>query len=230
MFSLAVVGGIGFLPVWFCRSSDRYTAEELQKKDNGWTTLFGQVYDFDKLPHPEGINGTRGTKLMKGKDATKLFPRVPIGLLPQYCKNSNKLAKGYYNDLVTPNCSQLTPENITAGLHCHTRVIGKQSADNAFKKYRQGTVVMPTWDLASRQGMEWIRIGKSIYNVTEYINALRDPETLAIDTGSDHPHAYLNEKLHQIVVNKRAQDATDLFNLYFPISANDTDGIADQRL
>ncbi len=205
--SAFVVGGIGFLPIYFCRSSTRYTAEELQHRDEAWTSLYGRIYIFDStFRHPGGNDGTM--KQLIQKDASKLFPRAPLTALPNYCLDAEK--SKYIARFQQPKCD-LTEEDVSEGAYCHDSIVGLQTSYAIFDPWLDGQVVIPRWELEEEMDMQYLLIKNKIYNVTQYINGLRDPHTYRIDKSPDHPNAYLAKSLHLAIVNKVNQDATQVF-------------------
>lgn len=205
--SAFVVGGIGFLPIYFCRSSTKYTATELQKREASWTSLYGRIYIFDKtFRHPGGNEGTMDRYIKK--DASSLFPRAPLTTLPNFCLNMDK--SEYIAQFNQPVCD-LTEEEVLEGAYCHGSVVGVQTSYNTFEPWLDGQVVIPRWELEEDEEMQFVLIDNKIYNVTQYINALRDPQTNRLDKDPNHPNAYLSESLHLTIVNKVNQDATQVF-------------------
>ncbi len=206
-FSLLIVGGIGFLPIFFCRSSTRYTAEEAKEENPDWVTVYGNLYNLAayESQHPGGADTIRA---YRGEDASNRFPRLPMGWMPEYCMNSNKTDYIKAN-FITPECV-LSTEETEEDPFCHVNTAGLDSVRNLLSDYREGVVVVPQWDLGKEE-QQWIRIDKNIYNVTQYVDSLRDPATRRIVTSPSHPNALLNENLHLVLVNKLNQDATSVF-------------------
>ena len=205
--SAFVVGGIGFLPIYFCRSSTKYTSTELQKRDESWTSLYGRIYIFDKtFRHPGGNEGTVDRYIKK--DASPLFPRPPLTAMPSFCLNMNK--SEYIAQFNQPTC-ELTEEDVLEGAYCHDSIVGVQTSYAKFEPWLDGQVVIPRWELEEEKEMQFVLINNQIYNVTQYINALRDPQTNRLDKDPNHPNAYLSESLHLTIVNKVNQDATQVF-------------------
>ena len=57
-----------------------------------------------------------------------------------------------------------------------------------------------------------------IYNVTDYIEGLKQVQLeFSYDTSHQNDYAYLNEPLHNLIVNKANEDASELFHVVFPI-------------
>jgi hypothetical protein len=205
--SAFVVGGIGFLPIYFCRSSDRYTTEELQQRDEAWTALYGRIYIFgNTFRHPGGNDGTMNQLIQR--DASKLFPRAPLTALPNFCLDMEK--SEYIAQFQQAKCD-LTEEDLLGGAYCHDSIVGLQTSYAVFDPWLDGQVVIPRWELEEEMDMQYLLIKNKIYNVTQYINALRDPHTYRLDKDPDHPNAYLAKSLHLAIVNKVNQDATQVF-------------------
>lgn len=205
--SAFVVGGIGFLPIYFCRSGTKYTTAELQKRDDRWTSVFGRIYIFDNtFRHPGGNEGAidRYTR----KDASSLFPRAPLTALPNFCFDMEK--SEYIAQFNQAHCD-LTEEALLEGAYCHDSIVGVQTSYATFEPWWDGQVVIPRWELEDDQEMQFVLINNKIYNVTQYINALRDPQTNRLNKDPRHPNAYLQEALHLTIVNKVNQDATKVF-------------------
>lgn len=207
LFSLLVVGGIGFLPIFFCRSSTRFTADEAKKENPAWVSVYGGLYNLGAFEskHPGGAQTIRD---YRGKDASKLFPRLPIGWLPEYCMNGNKTNYIKAN-FIEPVCD-FTTEDLEDNPFCHVNQAGLDGVRRLLSDYREAVLVVPQWDLGKDE-QQWIRIDKNIYNVTQYIDSLRDPATRRIDRSPDHPNALINQNLHLVIVNKLNQDATSVF-------------------
>ena len=167
--SAMVVGGIGFLPLYFCRNSGVYTKEDIwQQEGAAWVTIFGKVYEMNKYIDSH-LGGRDGILKFLGSDASKLFPRLPAGQLPSFCLN---LDKGeYYTQNSLPTCTELTDVDMATNVPCHDSIVGLKEVRSKMKDYRKGELVIPKWQLGD-DGMQWIQVGKSIYNVTQYVNGL----------------------------------------------------------
>lgn len=167
--SAIVVGGIGFLPIYFCRNSGLYTKEDIwQQKGKAWVVIFGKVYDMKNFIDRH-VGGREGVLQFLGNDATKLFPRIPAVQLPSLCLNLNK--GQFFTDNSEPVCAEFTNLDIVTNLPCHDSIVGLREVRNRMKDYKTGDLVIPRWQLGDN-GMQWIRVGKSIYNVTQYVNGL----------------------------------------------------------
>merc|ERR1719217_1791667 len=60
----------------------------------------------------------------------------------------------------------------------------------------------------------WVSIHDRVYNVTRYVNDIRNVQTKQIE--KDHPMAYLEPTLNNLVINKLNEDATELFLSVYP--------------
>jgi hypothetical protein len=165
-----MVGGIGFLPIYFCRQSDLYTQEEIWKQQGeAWITIFGKIYNMDSYVnrHPGGRDGILD---FLGNDATKLFPRTPPNQLPAFCLDTSKTE--YLSEHQTPHCPLITDLDKLTDVPCHDWVVGKRTVEDQFRSYREADLVIPNWQRGA-DGMRWLQIGKNIYNVTQYVDGLR---------------------------------------------------------
>ena len=211
MLSLFIVGGIGFLPIYFCQASTLYTTEQLdQVVGEEFITLYGKIYDVSDFGkrHP---GGPQAIANFVGEDATSLFPRTPPSQLPAFCLDLSKTE--YLTQHQTPECD-IPEEYLAKGAVCHDSLVGKGSVDNRFKTLKKGDIVMPDSAIGA-DDMQWIVIDKNIYNVTQYVDGLRHNRTNVISTDPSHPNAYLLEALHLMIVHKLNQDATAVYNDVF---------------
>ena len=150
-------------------------------------------------------------KQINGDDATGMFPRTPPASLPAFCLDLAK--SSYLSTHTTPYC-EIDADDYAKGAVCHNRLVGKRNVDNTFRGYKTGDVVIPDWSLGD-DGMQWIMVGKSIYNVTQYVDGLRHNRTNVVIEDPGHPNAYLMEALHLMIVHKLNQDATQVYNDLF---------------
>lgn len=128
---------------------------------------------------------------------------------------------------------------------CHVSFAGIDEMDERLGEYQKGILVMPGWDIGTngiRDGTQVIVIDNAVYNVTRYIDGLRyvihrvgvfscspwhslltlfsllfpRTRTFAIDPNHEtNDNAYLSEPLHNLIVNKVNEDATELFHTVF---------------
>ena len=213
--SAAMVGGIGFLPIYFCRPSGLYTYQEIWKQQGeAWTTMFGTIYDMaDYIDHHPG--GRQGILDFLGNDASKLFPRLPPNQLPAFCLDITKTE--YLSENQEPVCTLLDEIDRLTGVPCHDWLVGKREVQKYFEPYQTAKLVIPTWELG-KNGMQWITIDKNIYNVTQYVDGLRHNKTGVINEDPAGPNAYLYKSLHLLIVNALNQDATELYHDLFDTS------------
>lgn len=73
-------------------------------------------------------------------------------------------------------------------------------------KYERGSVAYRLKDLESDKYTEWLMVRNRIYNVTKYLDAIKDNVTGDVDLESEN--AYLSEDLNRLIINKRGEDAT----------------------
>lgn len=169
--------------------------------------MYGNLYNLGAFEtrHPGGAETIRD---YHGKDASHRFPRLPMGWLPDECMNTNK-TEYIKATFIEPVCD-LSTDELEENTFCHTNQAGLDSVRRLLSDYREGALVVPQWELGKDE-QQWIRIDKNIYNVTQYVDSIRDPATRRINTSPDHPNALLNQQLHLVLVNKLNQDATSVF-------------------
>ena len=212
--SLFFVGIFGFVPVLLCQERTVYTLADVQERtDENWITLKGNVYDVTGLfeRHP---TGPAGIEAFLHDDASRLFPRLPPAALPAYCTNPSKIAATESLQSKTPICSDFTDEDIKNGLPCHDFVAGRNATLKFMGEFHQGQQAHDEAGLLDSAFTFWVSIHESVYNVTDYINSIRNEQTKQIE--KDHPLAYLEQKLNNLVINKLNEDATELFVSLFP--------------
>ena len=212
--SLFFVGIFGFVPVLLCQERTVYTLADVQERtDENWITLKGNVYDVTGLfeRHP---TGPAGIEAFLHDDASRLFPRLPPAALPAYCTNPSKIAATESLQSKTPICSEFTDEDIKNGLPCHDFVAGRNATLKFMGEFHQGQQAHDEAALLDSAFTFWVSIHESVYNVTDYINSIRNEQTKQIE--KDHPLAYLEQKLNNLVINKLNEDATELFVSLFP--------------
>jgi len=223
LVSAGFVGGIGFLPIYFCRSSDLYTQQEIWKQSGeAWITIFGTIYNMKRFvnSHP---GGTKGIRDYLGNDASHLFPRLPPAFLPPICVDASK--SEYLSTHTTPHCPLLSREERLIDVSCHDQLVGVSAIRDYFGPEHEARLVIPSWRLGEN-GMKWIRVDKTIYNVTSYIDGLRNNRTTVLDESHDNPNAFLMEKLHEFIVTTVNSDATAVWNELFP--SEDIRGCMDE--
>lgn len=201
-------------PTLLCTSkTDSYDIENVAElgKDK-LISVFGTVYDISKYidRHPGGSN----IMSYLGKDVSRIFPRLPASELPEYCIDRSK-NMSLFEDV---RCSQMSAEDYIRGVPCHNSsdAVGVQRFKKKFEKYEEGKLVIPQWKLMKKgmpDGTMFIVLGDSVYNVTQYVDLMRDPETLLFDSNeiSDHENAFLNKVLHDLIFHKLNEDASVIF-------------------
>jgi hypothetical protein len=98
-------------------------------------------------------------------------------------------------------------------LHCHTNVVGFSGISRAFGEYEKGILAHRPQNIKNDAHTEWVMIYNRIYNVTSYIEGITDKTTGKINADSEN--AYLNEDLTSLIVNKRGEDATRIYEALY---------------
>jgi len=167
--SAAIVGGIGFLPIFLCRSSDQFTQREINnQRGKAWVTIFGTIYDVRNYikRHP---GGSQQISDFLGQDASDLFPRPPPSALPTFCldtaKNSSLASE--------VSCPNLADREDGDKLLCHTSMVGPEGVRAVMKGYRTADMVVAPWKLGEDEEMSYVVLDSSIYDVSGYIDGLR---------------------------------------------------------
>ena len=129
-----------------------------------------------------------------------------------YCLNTTKT--DYLARTQIPHCPQLTGIDALKGRLCHDWLVGTFRIEEQIRGYREAKLVVSSWDLG-KDKMKWVRINKNVYNVTQYINGLRNSKTQTIDKDHSHPNAYLYKQLHLLIFYSLGPNATELYNELF---------------
>lgn len=205
--SAVFIGVSGVIPMLLCRETTVFTMDEIEARDRteDWTVIFGRIYDIKEyIPlHPGGDSILD----VVGGDASKVFPRRPIGRLPDSCMNPDAELS---TEVV---CSEFDEVDKLVDLHCHTNIVGFGGTSRAFGKYEKGILAHRPQNLKNDVNTEWIMIYNRIYNVTSYIEGITDETTGKLDPESEN--AYLNEDLTTLIVNKRGEDATAVYEALY---------------
>lgn len=168
--------------------------------------MFGRIYDVKEYAdaHPGGDQ----IRDLVASDASKLFPRRPAGRLPSVCTDREK-------DLPRdPSCDEFTALDVLVGLQCHTTMVGFGGVDEKMGGYERGVLAHRPRDLeADPFTKDWIVVYGRVYNVTSYVESIRDEVTGKIDVESEN--AYLSEDLNSLIVNKMGQDATMVYEALY---------------
>lgn len=184
--------------------------DEIQARSRAedWTVIFGSIYDLRDYAnvHPGGDQ----IRDLIAKDASKVFPRRPAGLLPSVCLNREK-------ELSTePVCDKFDEVDQLVKLHCHSSV-GFSGLDKAMGQYERGLFAHRPQNLKNDKHTEWLIIHNRVYNVTKYIDSIKDDQSGEIDAESEN--AYLSKDLNSLIINKRGEDATMVYEALY---ADDT--------
>lgn len=190
-----------------------------------WTVIFGGIYDINEYAgvHPGGDQ----IRELIAKDASKVFPRRPAARLPSMCINREKELPS------EPTCDEFDEVDQLVKLHCHSSV-GFRGIDAAMGDYERGVLAHRPQNLKNDPRTEWLVIYNRVYNVTKYVDSIKDELSREIDVDSEN--AFLSDDLNSLIVNKRGQDATmvyeALYNDDLALSCLDDlfyVGILDQR-
>ena len=188
-------------------SSLLITQDEIQARTRAedWTVIFGVIFDMKDYMsvHPGGDQ----IQQVIGTDASKYFPRRPVGRLPSVCTN-NAIELS-----TTPECDEFNDLDKLLKAHCHTSSVGFSGINNSFGNYERGTLAHRPANLNNSPDTEWIMVYNRIYNVTRYIDGITDEVTGEIDVKSEN--AYLSKDLTSLLINKRGQDATMVYEALF---------------
>mmetsp|Transcript_12488 Transcript_12488/g.20572 ORF Transcript_12488/g.20572 Transcript_12488/m.20572 type:complete len:1101 (-) Transcript_12488:1600-4902(-) len=208
------VGIFGFIPVMLCQERTVYTLEAVQERTTeNWIAVKGTVYDVTELfeRHP---TGPAGVEAFLHDDASRMFPRIPPVALPDMCKNMAKFEESEELRSADPVCSAMTAEDKKNGIPCHTFVTGMNATAKYLGEFEQGVQAHAGPDLSDSPFTFWVSIHDRVYNVTDYVNSIRNEQTKQIE--KDHPMAYLEPTLNNLVINKLNEDATELFLSVYP--------------
>ena len=214
MFSALFVGIFGFIPVLLCQERTVYTLDAVQERTNeNWVVVKGTVYDVTGLfeRHP---TGPAGIEAFLHDDASRMFPRIPPVALPDMCKNMAKFEESEELQSTDPVCKDMTAEDKKNGIPCHTFVTGMNATAKYMGEFEQGVQAHAGPSLSESPFTFWVSIHDRVYNVTDYVNNIRNEQTKQIE--KDHPMAYLEPTLNNLVINKLNEDATELFLSVYP--------------
>ena len=181
------------------------TQDEIKARDRAedWTVIFGSIYDIKDYVdlHPGD-----SIRQFIGKDASKVFPRRPPGRLPDQCVNREKELSR------KPVCDEFDEVDQLVGLHCHSSV-GFRGINKNMGEYERGVLAHRPQNLKNDPHTEWLMIYNRIYNVTRYVDSLKDETSGKIDLDSEK--AYLSDDLNGLIINRRGQDATQVYEALY---------------
>jgi len=214
--SLFFVGIFGFIPVVLCLERQVYTLENIRERvEQEWIAVHGYVYDvadlFTRLPPGPFLDSMQA---FLHDDASKMFPRTPLALLPDMCLNRAKIDDNPALQSTTPTCSDFNEEDIKNGIPCHDFATGTNATSKYLGEFVQGDLAHDGAVLVEHPFTFWVSINDRVYNVTDYVNDIRNVQTKQIE--KDHPMAYLEPTLNNLVINKLNEDATELFLSVYP--------------
>ena len=208
--SALLVGLFGFVPLFFCTETDTYTFQDIWAKDReAWTVIHGTIYDMKDYMniHPGGSDSIVD---WLGKDISKLFPRMPAASLPDKCINTDKDLENFSQY----QCVDMTDLDKLLGLPCHKDVSkARLGVDKWFGDYNVGQLAFSGSTLQNDSNdWDWIVIQDQVYNVTNYVDGLRDENSgKVVKDPSESDNAYLSPSLHSLIVNKLNQDASEIY-------------------
>lgn len=212
--SVFFVGIFGFIPVLLCQERTVYTLEAVQERTTeNWIAIKGTVYDVTGLfeRHPTGPSGVEA---FLHDDASRMFPRIPPVALPDMCKNLAKFEENEALRSTEPVCKDMAAEDKKNGIPCHTFMTGMNATAKYMGEFEQGVQAHAGPTLSESPFTFWVSIHNRVYNVTDYVNSIRNEQTKQIE--KDHPMAYLEPTLNNLVINKLNEDATELFLSVYP--------------
>ena len=79
--------------------------------------------------------------------------------------------------------------------------------------YERGVLAHRIQNLKNDEYTDYLMIYNRIYNVTRYIDSLKDETTGKIDADSEN--AYLSDDLNSLIINKRGEDATMVYEALY---------------
>lgn len=197
-----------------CQERLVYTLENVQERiTEDWIVVHGTVYEVTGLfgRHP---TGPQGIEAFLNDEASHMFPRTPPAALPSWCLNQAKLQESERLQSSDPVCEDFSEEDKKNGLTCHTFLTGVNATAKYMGEYEKGVLAHDGSILAESPFTFWVSIHERVYNVTRYINDIRNEYTKQIE--KDHPNAYLEPTLNNLIVNKLNEDATELFLSVYP--------------
>ena len=222
------------LPVAFSKEGTYLSWPDIRASEN-LLAIHGKLYDIkdwidENIEHSGGVEGI--TRFL-GYDASKLFPRDPPITLPEKCLDMQKVeafglnVKGPGNNFTNPTCPYFNDIDIALGINtCHTFATGYAGVKQYLGDFERGTVSYSTYQL-NKFDFNWIIIYDRVYDVTKYVNAIRENFDLdsAINqakggsySSADNKNnaaAWLTPTLNMVIMNGLRSNATDLYVALF---------------
>jgi len=222
--SVFFVGVFGFVPLLLCKEDTIFSMQDiwLQSGEN-WVVVHGSIYDVKDLiyRHPGGVDGIVD---FLGKDASKVFPRAPPVTLPQKCLDMEKVdsyslnVEGPENNFTNPTCAEFTDLDVLLGITCHTFASGSKGVNKFLGDFQRGELSHTSVGLGA-DGIQWFSIYDRVYDVTTYVDAIRENTEPTLDGEEDNldnnPAAYLTPTLNKVIMNSLGGDGTDLYEALF---------------
>ena len=109
-------------------------------------------------------------------------------------------------------CSDFDEVDELIGLHCH-RPVGFSGLNRVLGDYERGILSHRLPDLKNDMHTDFVTIYGRVYNVTSYLESIKDEESRKIDPDSEN--AYLSDDLNSLIINKRGSDATFVYDALF---------------
>lgn len=161
-----------------------------------FVAIFGSVYDLGGCAEAHFVSST---DLELVKDASSLFPRMSAHSLPTVCTNKEK-------ELISePVCTDEDEVRLFSGLHCHSSIVGLGSVSKVLGGCGRGPIAHRLQDLNSDEYTEWFSVRNHVYNVTRYINSIKNA------AGDPSQVSDLSYDLHRLILNNRGKDATSSY-------------------
>jgi len=228
--SVFFVGVFGFVPLLICHEDTIFSLQDIWlQTGQSWVVVHGWIYDVDDLinRHPGGVKGVVD---YLGKDASRLFPRLPPVYLPEKCLDMAKVdafdlnVYTPFNNFTNPTCQSFSELDILLGITCHTFMAGSKNTSKFIGDYTLASgelgVLSHTTVGLQGSGIDFIIMYDRVYDVTNYVKAIRENQepTTDEDEGKkldNNPQAYLTSTLNKVIMNSLGTDATELYEALF---------------
>jgi chitin synthase len=228
--SVFFVGVFGFVPLLICYEDTIFSLQDIWlQTGESWVVVHGWIYDVDDLinRHPGGVKGVVD---YLGKDASRLFPRLPPVYLPEKCLDMAKVdafdlnVYTPFNNFTNPTCQSFSELDILLGITCHTFMAGSKNTSKFIGDYTLASgelgVLSHTTVGLQGSGIDFIIMYDRVYDVTNYVKAIRENQepTTDEDEGKkldNNPQAYLTSTLNKVIMNSLGTDATELYEALF---------------